>query len=48
MAKIIALIMVNIAWCIPGPPHRWARRLKAERKAGQDAVRRWLEAEPDQ
>jgi hypothetical protein len=32
---VIAWIFVNVAWLIPGPPHRWARRLKAERAAAR-------------
>ena len=38
---IISRIIVNVAWCIPFAPHRWARRLKAERKAGLKATEAW-------
>ena len=36
--KILAHIMVWVAWTIPGRSHAWARRLMAERKAGRDAM----------
>ncbi len=31
--KYIAKLLVGLAWCIPGPSHRWAVRLRAERAA---------------
>lgn len=31
---MLAKLLVSIAWCIPGPAHRWAVRLRAERAAG--------------
>lgn len=34
----LAIIFVRIAWLIPGASHRWAHRLKAERKAAYDAL----------
>lgn len=30
--KIFAYIFVFVAWAIPGNPHRWAKKLMAERK----------------
>lgn len=32
MKFFIASILVFIAWAIPGKPHRWAKKLMAERK----------------
>ena len=32
---ILAWVMVTVGWCIPGRPHRWARVLMAERRAGR-------------
>ena len=31
--KFITHIFVFVAWLIPGKSHRWAKKLKAERKA---------------
>ena len=31
--KYFAHMFVFIAWLIPGNSHRWARKIKAERKA---------------
>jgi hypothetical protein len=31
--RLIAAALVWTAWLIPGSPHRWARRLMAERRA---------------
>jgi hypothetical protein len=44
--RIIAWIVINTAWFIPGPPHRWARQLMAECKAGREALTRWKERTP--
>lgn len=33
--EIVAWVVVIIAWCIPGSSHRWARTLRAERKAAR-------------
>ena len=30
--NILAHVFIFIAYLIPGRPHRWARRIKAERK----------------
>lgn len=31
--KLIAHIFVRLAWLIPGKPHKWAKKLFAERAA---------------
>lgn len=31
--KALAAVLVFFAWLIPGRPHRWACRLRAERRA---------------
>jgi hypothetical protein len=28
--KYIVKLLIGLAWCIPGPSHRWAVRLRAE------------------
>ena len=41
MPTIIAKIIVAIAWCIPGRAHRWAKRVRAQRKAAIEACKAW-------
>lgn len=41
IAESIVVSIVVIAWCIPGPPHRWARRLLAERKAAKESCAKY-------
>ena len=38
--KLLGHLIIAIAWCIPGRAHRWAVRLRAERKAAIEAARR--------
>lgn len=37
--KLLARIIVRIAWWLPGRPHMWARRLMIERAAMEQAVK---------
>lgn len=39
--KILAFILINLMWCIPGSLHKEACQLKAERKAAKNVCKQY-------